>query len=95
VLGVIPDWGYRDFNVPLLAGDRLLFYTDGLTEAANAQDEEFGTERIIQSVKKDGLTPAAKETQRELMDAVSSVPPTSGTTLPCLSPSCANAARRS
>lgn len=57
VLGVMPDWQYKDFSVPLHAGDRLLLYTDGLTEAANAQNEEFGIERIIQSAQKDGLTP--------------------------------------
>jgi len=71
VLGVIPDWEYKDFTVSLGAGDRLLLFTDGLTEAANAQAEEFGTERIIQCVQKNGATRSAKETQREVMEAVS------------------------
>jgi len=32
----------------LQSGDCLLLYTDGVTEAANAQDEEFGEERLLQ-----------------------------------------------
>ena len=28
-------------------GDRLILYTDGITEARNADDDEFGEERLI------------------------------------------------
>ena len=71
VLGVMPEWEYKDFTVPLGPGDRLLLFTDGLTEAANGQAEEFGMERIIQCARKNGTPLTAKETQRELMEAVS------------------------
>ncbi len=32
-------------------GDRLVLYTDGVTEAANAEDEEFGDARLIQVLR--------------------------------------------
>ncbi len=46
VLGVFPSWNYQDFNVNLKSGDRLLLFTDGITEAENAQGEEFGVKRV-------------------------------------------------
>ncbi len=48
VLGVFPKWPYEQAEVPLERGDRLLLFTDGITEACNAGDEEFGEERLIQ-----------------------------------------------
>jgi phosphoserine phosphatase RsbU/P len=47
LLGVFPDWKYEDSSVQLSPGDRLLLYTDGITEAANAGGEEFGEDRLI------------------------------------------------
>ncbi|MBZ5595563.1 MAG: SpoIIE family protein phosphatase [Acidobacteriia bacterium] len=48
VLGVFPEWPYEQGEVLLAPGDRLLLYTDGITEASNARDEEFGEERLAQ-----------------------------------------------
>jgi phosphoserine phosphatase RsbU/P len=48
VLGVFPEWTYGEARVLLAPGDRLLLFTDGVTEAANARDEEFGEDRLIQ-----------------------------------------------
>jgi sigma-B regulation protein RsbU (phosphoserine phosphatase) len=48
VLGVFPEWPYQQAEVPLEPGDRLLLFTDGVTEAADGRDEEFGEERLIQ-----------------------------------------------
>ena len=48
VLGVFPKWPYQQAEVSLAPGDRLLLFTDGITEASNARDEEFGEERLIQ-----------------------------------------------
>jgi phosphoserine phosphatase RsbU/P len=41
----------NDFNVPLERGDVLVLYTDGVTEALDAEGYEFGIERTIQSVR--------------------------------------------
>jgi sigma-B regulation protein RsbU (phosphoserine phosphatase) len=46
VLGVFPDAEYRTGEVSLRPGDRLLLYTDGITEALNVSDDEFGEERL-------------------------------------------------
>jgi serine phosphatase RsbU (regulator of sigma subunit) len=46
VLGVFPDTGYEGAETSLQAGDRLLLYTDGITEAPGADGEEFGEDRL-------------------------------------------------
>jgi sigma-B regulation protein RsbU (phosphoserine phosphatase) len=51
VLGVFPSWDYQDFSVDLKSGDRLLLFTDGITEAEEAQGEEFGVERLAAFAK--------------------------------------------
>ncbi|MDM7926007.1 MAG: SpoIIE family protein phosphatase [bacterium] len=38
--------GLREQEIALTPGDRLFFYTDGLVEARNAGEEEFGEERL-------------------------------------------------
>jgi sigma-B regulation protein RsbU (phosphoserine phosphatase) len=48
VLGVFPEWPYEQGEAALASGDRLLLFTDGITEAADAQEEEFGEERLIE-----------------------------------------------
>jgi len=45
-LGIFPDTKYRLHTAKLERGDRLLFFTDGVTEAMNAEHEEFGMERL-------------------------------------------------
>jgi len=46
VLGIFPGAGYSFGVVELKHGDRLLVFTDGITEAMNAADEEFGEGRL-------------------------------------------------
>src|SRR6202161_3596256 len=48
VLGAFPDQPFHTGSVKLQSGDRLVLYTDGVTEAANADDEEFGDARLIE-----------------------------------------------
>jgi phosphoserine phosphatase RsbU/P len=47
VLGVIEDAEYEQAQVNVASGDRIVLFTDGLTEARNAADEEFGEQRLI------------------------------------------------
>lgn len=44
--GLFPDVNYDEFSLQLQPGDSLLFCTDGLPEARNARDEEFGIEGL-------------------------------------------------
>jgi phosphoserine phosphatase RsbU/P len=41
---------YSETIVPLLPGSRLVFYSDGITEAVNAAGEEYGVERLARHV---------------------------------------------
>jgi len=45
-LGLTTDTKYSDAVVSLESGDRLVFYTDGITEASNLEDEQFGVKRV-------------------------------------------------
>jgi len=44
-LGIGPG-GYSEAQVQLVPGSRLLFYSDGITEATNPEDDEYGAERL-------------------------------------------------
>lgn len=46
VLGIMPDTQYEEGRVLLDPGDHMVLYTDGVTEAANQNDEMFGEERL-------------------------------------------------
>jgi serine phosphatase RsbU (regulator of sigma subunit) len=49
-LGMFYDARYHQHFIRFEKGQVLVIYTDGITEAANAQDEEFGQERFAKSV---------------------------------------------
>ena len=46
-LGVVSETPFESLEVGIEPGDRLLLYTDGVTEAENALEEEFGESRLI------------------------------------------------
>jgi sigma-B regulation protein RsbU (phosphoserine phosphatase) len=52
VLGVDPQAEYEIETVELKAGDSLLFYTDGLIDAVNFDNELWGRENLLQTAKK-------------------------------------------
>lgn len=45
-LGIVSNATWREESVGMAPGDLLCVYTDGLTEAVNEADEEFGLERL-------------------------------------------------
>ncbi len=47
VVGMMEGAPYQEERVALESGDRVVFYTDGLSEAARADGEMFGEERIV------------------------------------------------
>jgi len=49
-LGVFADAPYEQAQTRLAAGDRLVLFTDGITEAQDASNEEFGDERLVSLV---------------------------------------------
>ena len=46
-LGLVPDFEYEERTLRLMPGDALILYTDGVTEAMNEDQEEFGVPRLI------------------------------------------------
>ena len=46
LLGVFKNWSFDQGEIVLAAGDRVVLYTDGITELQNDGDQEFGEERL-------------------------------------------------
>jgi hypothetical protein len=46
VLAGMPGYKYQNFELQLKPGDTIFTYTDGIPEATNENDEEFGMERL-------------------------------------------------
>jgi sigma-B regulation protein RsbU (phosphoserine phosphatase) len=60
VLGAMPGVRYPTHTVQLLRGDRLVLFTDGVTEAFNPTEELYGAQRLVDEVHvHGGGTPAA------------------------------------
>jgi phosphoserine phosphatase RsbU/P len=47
-LGIFPERTYEDVEVQLQSGDRLVLYSDGLTEAMDSEKQEFGERRLVE-----------------------------------------------
>jgi serine phosphatase RsbU (regulator of sigma subunit)/catechol 2,3-dioxygenase-like lactoylglutathione lyase family enzyme len=52
VLGLFKTWECEVGERNLFAGDTLTLYTDGITEAFNDTDEEFGEERLVATLRR-------------------------------------------
>ena len=50
-LGIVPGMDYTEQECSLAYDDALFLYTDGLSEAENAAQEQFGEERIMASLR--------------------------------------------
>ncbi len=69
LLGPLPGWTYEQAEVKLGSGDRIMLYTDGVTEAINSKDEEFGEDRLISLLLKNREL-CASELQDKILTAV-------------------------
>ena len=49
-LGILEDSDYVPRSIALAPGDVLVLYTDGITEAENAQKALFGTKRLEEAI---------------------------------------------
>jgi serine phosphatase RsbU (regulator of sigma subunit) len=54
VLGAMPGVNFPTHTVRLLPGDRVVMYTDGVTEAFNPADEAYGVQRLVAEVQAHG-----------------------------------------
>ncbi len=51
LLGVFPDWKYKQGEAELASEDRLLLFTDGVSEVQDSQENQYGEERLIELMK--------------------------------------------
>jgi sigma-B regulation protein RsbU (phosphoserine phosphatase) len=68
-LGIRAGASYENGTVVLQAGDWLVIFTDGLVEAMNQRDQEYGEQRLLQ-VLNAGATTAPDEMLRRIMSDV-------------------------
>jgi phosphoserine phosphatase RsbU/P len=50
-IGWFPDAAYREYELPLAPGDRLLVYSDGIIETANDAAQAFGRDRLARDAE--------------------------------------------
>lgn len=65
-LGMFDTAQWRQHTTQLESRDMLLLYTDGLTEAHNADGEEFGEIRMLETARRH-LNDSAEQTQRGML----------------------------
>jgi len=49
--GILPEVKYESATITLAPGDWLIIFTDGLVEAVNARDEEYGETRLLAAIE--------------------------------------------
>ena len=52
-LGLLPDYEYEQNTITVAPGETLVLYTDGVTEAMNGNEEEFGVDRLQEIFRQD------------------------------------------
>lgn len=68
VLGVFPSQKFTRGTTRLERGDRVVLFTDGVTEASDPDDEEFGEERLVRLLQQNTGS-SANELQAKIMQA--------------------------
>jgi phosphoserine phosphatase RsbU/P len=68
VLGVFPLLTYAAGTKDLAAGDRVVLFTDGVTEASDPEDEEYGDGRLLRLLD-ENRGASAVELQRKILTA--------------------------
>jgi serine phosphatase RsbU (regulator of sigma subunit) len=70
LLGIVEDVPLEHATVTLESGDVLVLYTDGISEATNADGELFGESRVAEFVQSLGRPPVAREIGEKLLAEV-------------------------
>lgn len=65
ILGMMPDVRFETGCVTLHTGDRIVMFTDGISEAMNSNEEEYGEEKIWKNAVENASFGA-----RQLLDAI-------------------------
>jgi sigma-B regulation protein RsbU (phosphoserine phosphatase) len=70
VLGLFEEWESDVCEVQVSAGDVLVIYTDGITEASNSAHQEFGENRLLETVRASMALPVPEIVDRILAAAM-------------------------
>jgi len=65
ILGILPMAQYEEFRIKMEHGDTLVLFSDGVTEAVNPSDEDFGEQRLA-----DLVASMKGRSAHEIMEAV-------------------------
>ena len=68
-VGLLPNATYEESSLQFLKGDRLYLCTDGILEAENEAGEEFGVDRVLETLLRD-QTMSLEESLKSLMQRV-------------------------
>lgn len=69
VLGFLDDYTFEEDSIKLKKGNAIVIYSDGITEALNEKDEEFGEERLLSVINKN-IEQSSKNIVKEVFVAV-------------------------
>ena len=64
MIGLFPQSSYEECAVELRAGGVLMAFTDGVPEALNPQEEEFGEERLKELLRESAHLPVSEMASR-------------------------------
>jgi len=71
MMGIYENYSIQEFSAPLRNGDRILLYTDGITELRNGKNEFFGINRLHGLVSETLALTLDEAKQRIVTEAVS------------------------
>jgi len=70
VIGLLPDAEYAQATIPMHSGDILLAFTDGISEAMNHEEEEWGEDRMIATAQTFLDQPDCTVTAQKLLNCI-------------------------
>jgi sigma-B regulation protein RsbU (phosphoserine phosphatase) len=65
-IGILPDSPFAEASITLQPGSTLFLFTDGLNEAENAAEEQFGDARLVELVREASSSPVGQMSERIL-----------------------------
>ena len=82
-LGILPNTQYEQEEVDLGPGDRVLLYTDGVTESQNQRGTQLGLKKLIRLMARDKCRPEQflKNLEKDIKDFTGEAPQFDDTTL--------------
>jgi hypothetical protein len=66
--GILPDAKYESATVTLAPGDWMIIFTDGLVEAENGRQEDYGEDRLLKAMEAGIATEPAEMLKRLMAD---------------------------